>query len=136
MKMRGAWVAFLFVILASPAAPGDARGRKPRLDLRLTPRVAFSPVSVVAIAELNGGDDLEDFYCPALEWEWGDGARSEYEADCAPFDSKESFDRRFFGHHDYRIAGDYSVKLTLRRSQRAIAAVTNTVTIHPSYGAR
>jgi hypothetical protein len=134
--MRRAWAAFFFLILASPAAPGDARARKPRLDLRLTPRVAFSPVSVVAIAELNGGDELEEFYCPALEWEWGDGARSEQESDCAPFESKEGFERRFFANHSYRAAGDYSVRVTLRRSQRAIAVVTNTVTVHPSYGAR
>lgn len=133
--MRRTWVAALFLLLAVPAAPGDApKGRKPRLDLRLSPRVAFTPVSVYVTAELNGGDDLEDFYCPALEWEWGDGARSEYEADCAPFESKEAFERRFFARHEYRRAGEYHVKLTLRRSQRAIAAATANIRVHSSVG--
>lgn len=133
--MRRAWVALLFLFLASPAAPGDApKGRKPRLDLRLSPRVAFSPVSVYVTAELSGGDELEDFYCPALEWDWGDGGRSEYQADCEPFESKESFERRFFARHNYRWAGEYSVKLTLRRSQRAIAAASANITVHASLG--
>jgi hypothetical protein len=138
--MRRAFLALLLLVSASPAAPGDAsRGRRPRLDIRLSPRVAFSPVSVSVVAELNGGDDLEEYYCPTLDWEWGDGGRSEYEADCAPFDAKdakEAFERRFFARHDYRTAGEYSVKLTLRRSQRAIAAATTNITVHPAYGAR
>ena len=135
--MRRAFVALVLLALAAPAAPGQgSKGRRPRLDLRLSPRIAFSPVSVSVVAELTGGDDIEDFYCPALDWDWGDGGRSEYEADCAPFDSKESFERRFFAHHDYRRAGDYSVKLTLRRSQHAIAAATTSITVHPSFGAR
>lgn len=133
--MRRAWVAALLLALAPPAAPGDSpKGRKPRLDIRPSPRVAFSPVSIYVTAELTGGDDLEDFYCPALEWDWGDGGRSEYQADCEPFESKESFERRFFARHDYRRGGQYSVRLTLRRSQRAIAAATANITVHSSLG--
>ncbi len=77
----------------------------------------------------------------ALPW-IGTGATAgaaRYEADCAPFDSKESkesFERRFFARHDYRRAGDYNVKLTLRRSQRAIAAATTSIRVQPSFGAR
>jgi hypothetical protein len=134
--MRRGLTTALLLTLAVPAVPADApKGRRPRLDLRASPRVAFTPVSVIVTAELTGGDELEEFYCPALEWEWGDGSRSEASSDCAPFESKESFERRFFARHDYRRAGEYSVKLTLRRSQRAIAAATINLTVHASVGA-
>ena len=125
----------LLLLLAVPAAPGDAsKGRRPRLDLRVSPRIAFVPVSVSVTAELQGGDELEDFYCPGLEWDWGDGGRSETESDCAPFDAKEGFDRRFFARHSYRAPGQYSVKLTLRRSDRAIAVASANIMVHASVG--
>jgi hypothetical protein len=133
--MRRGLVTALLLTLAVPAAPGVAsKGRRPRLDLRASPRIAFTPVSVIVTAELQGGDELEEFYCPALEWEWGDGSRSETASDCEPFEDKESFERRFFARHDYRRAGEYNVKLTLRRSQRAVAIATTTLTVHASVG--
>jgi hypothetical protein len=134
--MRRGFAAALLLLLAAPAAaPGDApKGRRPRLDLRVSPRVAFVPVSVSVTAELQGGDELEDFYCPGLEWDWGDGARSESESDCVPFESKESFDRVFLARHSYRTPGRYSVKLTLRRSERAIAVATTNIMVHASVG--
>jgi len=135
--MRRGFVTALLLSLALPAATADApKGRRPRLDLRISPRVAFTPVSVYVTAELTGGDEIEEFYCPALEWEWGDGSRSETVSDCEPFEAKESFERRFFASHQYRRAGEYNVKLTLRRSQRAIAAAASNVTVHASIGAQ
>jgi hypothetical protein len=135
--MHRGLVTALLLALAVPATPGDAsKGRRPRLDLRVSPRIAFTPVSVIVTAELQGGDDLEEFYCPALEWEWGDGGRSESASDCEPFEGKESFERRFFAHHDYRAPGEYNVRLTLRRSQRAIAMASTSIRVHASVGAQ
>ena len=59
-----------------PLLPRDAKPKKPRLDLRATPRMAFSPVNVFLTAELTGGDDVEDYHCPELEWDWDDGGKS------------------------------------------------------------
>jgi len=64
-------------LLAAPIRAGDAKHeaklKKPRLDVRATPRMAFSPVNVFLVAELQGGDDVEEYYCPQLEWDWDDG---------------------------------------------------------------
>ena len=55
-----------FVVSSFTAAPSVAgnqgRVRKPRLELRATPRMAFSPVLVLVTAELRGGDMDEEFY--------------------------------------------------------------------------
>ena len=68
---------------ADAAEPADApKLKKPKLDLRATPRMAFSPVNVLLVAELTGGDDVEEYYCPELEWDWDDGGKSVHEADC------------------------------------------------------
>ena len=63
------------VAISAPLVAGDLpRSRKPRLELRVAPRMAFSPVLVLLTAELRSGDDIEEFYCPAL------GSRNEFTA--------------------------------------------------------
>jgi hypothetical protein len=112
-----------FASLASPALAGDSgKPRRPQLDLRASPRIAFSPVEVLITAQLKGGADLEEFYCPGLEWDWGDGTHSAHESDCAPFDSEASVERFFRARHAYGAPGNYQVRLTLRRADRTVAA--------------
>jgi hypothetical protein len=104
------------------------RARKPRLELRAAPRMSFSPVLVLLTAELRGGEDSEEFYCPALEWDWDDGGKGVHEADCPPFEeSGNAMDRRFTAEHAYRRAGVYNVKVTLKPVDRSVAAATTTV---------
>lgn len=121
------------VVVAALAGPGKAGAgghpQRPRLDLRATPRTAFPPASVLVSAQLKGGEDLEDFYCPGLEWDWGDGSRSVHEADCPPFEVGVSLERFFSARHAYRRSGDYTVRLTLRRASRVVAAVSTPVLI-------
>jgi hypothetical protein len=63
-------IVILSLIAAAPAPGGErAKVRKPRLDLRATPRFSFTPSTVLVTAELNGGDDAEEFYYPAVVWE-------------------------------------------------------------------
>jgi hypothetical protein len=131
MRLGSAWVPWLLVALAAPAAAGDWSGaRKPHLDLRASPRMALRPVDVVVVAELVGGDETEDFYCPAIEWDWGDGGRSAHEADCPPFQPGMEMARRHSAHHAYRRPGEYSVRVTLRRVGRPLAAATTAVSVH------
>ena len=120
-------VPLLVLALAGPGQTGEPTSRKPRLDLRASPRIAFSPVTVLVVAELVGGEGLEDFYCPGLEWEWGDGARSAYESDCPPFQPGAELARRFTATHAYSRPGDYQVKVRLRRADRSLAAATASV---------
>jgi hypothetical protein len=117
--------------LAAPAMAGEARRvKRPHLDLRASPRMALIPVSIFAVAELVGGDDVEDFYCPAVEWDWGDGARSAHEADCPPFAPGMAMARRHTASHAYRQRGEYSVRVTLRRVGRPLAVATTLVSVH------
>lgn len=131
----------LALALAAAAAAGlaaaDTKPKKPRLDLRATPRMAFSPVNVFFTAELTGGDDVEEYYCPELEWEWDDGGKSTQEADCNPFEAgKTKIERRFTSDHEYRRAGVYNVKVTMRRTGKSTAAASVRVTVRPGLGDR
>ena len=138
---RAALAAVIAIALAAPASAGEARPeaklKKPRLDLRATPRMAFSPVNIFLIAELQGGDDVEEYYCPQLEWDWDDGGKSVHEGDCPPFVAGTTkIDRRFTAEHEYRRSGIYSIKVTMRRANRSLAASNVRVTIRPGLGDR
>jgi hypothetical protein len=131
--MRRAATAILALMIVAPALAGD-RPRKPRLDLRATPRVAFSPANVLATAELIGDDVHEDFHCPSIEWDWDDGARSVRESDCEPLAPGAEIERRFTAEHAYRQAGVYTVRVTVRRASRSLAAATTMVSIQGRAG--
>ena len=78
-------------------AARETEGKKPSLSLKATPPIAFSPARVRAVAEIRGGpDDYEEFYCPTIEWEWGDGTSSENASDCEPYEAGKSSIRRRF----------------------------------------
>ena len=127
-----------FVLAATLAAPVLADGdkpRKPRRELRATPRMGFSPLHVLLTAELIGGDDVEEYHCPEIEWEWDDGGKSVHEADCTPFEAGVTrIERRFTAEHDYRRAGAYRVKATMRRAGHTLAAAKVTVTVRAGLG--
>jgi hypothetical protein len=99
--------------------------------------MAFSPVNVLLVAELSGGDDVEEFYCPELEWEWDDGGKSVHEADCPAYEPGVSkIERRFTAEHEFRKAGLYNVKVTMRRANRPLAVSTIKITVRPGLGDR
>jgi hypothetical protein len=123
------------------AVPALARGdekdkklKKPGLELRATPRFAFSPARIMFTAELKGGDDVEELYCPEIEWEWGDGGKSVEESDCDPWGPGSKIERRFTAHHEYPFAGLYPVKVTLRKSGKSVAAQTMQITVRAGLG--
>jgi hypothetical protein len=117
-------------LLALASSETSAEGmKKPRLDLRVSPRVAFSPVRVVVTAELVGGDAVEDFHCPGVDWDWGDGTHSFHEEDCPPFEPGTELERRFTASHAYVEPGDYHVRVSLRRASRSIAVAQTSVLV-------
>jgi len=128
----------LALFLAAPAgwAKDDpaAKARKPKLELRAAPRMAVSPAQVLFTAELKGGEDVEEFYCPDIEWDWDDGGKSEHESDCAPYASGAEIERRFTAEHVFSKQGTYNVKVTMRRADRVIASSRVTVTVRPGFG--
>ena len=124
-------------LAASAPAADEPKPKKPKLDLRATPRMAFSPVNILLTAELTGGDDVEEFYCPELEWDWDDGGKSVHEADCPEYEpGKSKIERRFTAEHEYRKAGNYNVKVTMRHSNRTLAQTTVKITVRPGLGDR
>jgi hypothetical protein len=128
--MRASTGTLVLLALAAPLVAES--GDRPRLDLRATPRMAFSPTVVSVTAELAGGDEIEEFYCPELEWDWDDGARSQRGSDCPPFQAGQSeFERFFSADHVYRQAGSYNVKITLKRAGRTVAAASSRVEVRP-----
>src|SRR5215468_8035727 len=127
-------LVLLALAFLGPRAVGAAEGRKPRLNLRASPRVALPPVSVLTFAELVGGDESEEYHCPRLEWDWGDGTRSERESDCEPYDGSTPLERRYSARHVYRTPGQYDIRLTLWRASRAIAVGTTAVAVQGGPG--
>ncbi len=108
------------------------------LSLRGTPAVAFAPAKVMMIGSLKGGaDDSEEFYCPSVEWDWDDGTVSERSSDCPPYvPGKSTIERRFTRQHIFRTAGEFKVRLLLKRNDEIIATATTVVLVQPGIGER
>lgn len=130
----------LALVLPSHGARADApkeKPKKPRLDLRATPRFAFSPVTIFLTAELMGGDNVEELYCPELEWDWDDGGKSVHEADCPPWEAgKTEIQRRFTAEHMYPKSGVFNVTVTMRRTGKNIAKASVRIQVKPGAGDR
>ena len=131
--MRATTVLLLAGAVAVPAFAGDKPAR-PKLDLRVSPRFAFSPVTVAVTASLVGGANPDDFNCPELEWEWDDGSKSAHEADCEPLGPDGEIQRRYTASHEFRSAGTYNVKLTMRKGDKPLAQQSVKVTVRPGLG--
>ena len=123
-------VATLFLPLQAGAAQ-KAEDRKPSLSFRLTPNLGFTPLRVRVAVEVRGGaDDFEEFYCPTVEWDWGDGTVSESGEDCDPYEAgKSSIRRRYAVEHTFRQAGAYRVVFRLKQRSRVIASSSGTVQV-------
>jgi len=139
--MAKAVVALLAALaLAAPGLAGDdddkKKGKRPGLYIRATPQFSFSPASILFTAELKGGDDVEELYCPEVEWEWGDGGKSVSEGDCDPWEPGMKIDRRYTGRHEYQRSGRYRIRVSLSRSGKRIVAQTITITVKPGIGDR
>jgi hypothetical protein len=106
--------------------------KRPKLTLTARPPIAMSPARVSLTAEISGGaDDLEDFYCPTVEWDWGDGTSSETTSDCDPYEpGKSTFRRRFTVEHVFR-AGYHRVSLRLKKHDKQITSATVVVDVRP-----
>jgi hypothetical protein len=130
----------LVLIAAAAAAVGNASqkdgkeakesDRRPKLSLKAQPIISISPSRVTLRAELVGGaNDYEEFYCPTVEWDWGDGTQSESRSDCDPYQpGKSEIKRRFTVEHVFR-AGYYQVAFRLKRHDKAVASAMVTVQV-------
>ena len=129
MRCRAGWVLLVLFAAAAPGLAGERTAGKPRLEVRTTARAMLPPVEVVAVAELVGGEDLEELYCAGLEWDWGDGTKSYRESDCAPFEADAGIDRFFSARHVYRQPGSFTVQVRLVRDERDLARARTSVQV-------
>jgi hypothetical protein len=120
----------LLLALALPADKSP-KPKKPHLELRAAPRMALSPVTVHLTAEVVGGDDAEEWYCPEIEWQWDDGGKSVQESDCPPFADGTKIERRYSTSHEYPHAGVYQIKVFLRHKSQTLASQSVRVTVRP-----
>jgi hypothetical protein len=106
--------------------------KRPKITLKAQPVISMAPSRVVLTAELVGGaNDFEDFYCAAVEWEWGDGTKSESSTDCAPYESgKSEIKRRFTVEHVFRM-GAYRVMFHLKRHDKSVGMATVSIQVRP-----
>jgi hypothetical protein len=142
MTSRQLASAFVAVILAStpsssaqqtdPTRP-PTLSRKPRLTIKARPEFGIAPLRVAVTAELEGGaNDFEEFYCPTLVWEWGDGSASESSADCPPYEpGKSKIARRFTKEHTYQYSGRLRVYFSLRHRDREVTTAGVNITVMP-----
>ena len=120
------------VVFAQNEKPSEDP-RRPKLTLRAQPQIATSPARVTLTAELVGGaNDYEEYYCPSVEWNWGDGTRSESEFDCNPYQAGKSEIRRYFTVQHVFRSGDYHVTFRLRRRDKELGSISADLRIQPS----
>lgn len=125
------------LVIPSNALPAVEQGnKKPSLSLKATPSVSFAPSRVVLVAEVKGGpDDFEDFYCPTLEWEWGDLTTSVAEADCAPFEAgKSTIRRRYTVEHQFKNPGGFKIVLRFKKGTRVVGSANTQIQVRAGLG--
>ena len=111
----------------------EREAKRPKVTLRSQPAVGVAPARVVLTAELQGGDDdFEEYYCPTIEWEWGDDTSSESTADCDPFEpGKSQIKRRYTVQHVFRREGVYKIYFHMKRKDKQLGAASTTVQVQP-----
>lgn len=107
--------------------------KRPRITLRAQPPVAVAPARVVLTAELTGGsNDFEEYYCPSIEWAWGDDTASESSSDCDPYEAgKSEIKRRYTIQHQFRRPGAFKVYFHLKRNDKTLGSASAVVQIQP-----
>ena len=139
-RLVGAGIASLMLAAAfamvanaqDKSAKEGGQEKRPQLKLTARPPLGMAPLKVVLTADLQGGpNDSEEFYCPTVEWDWGDGTQSENTADCAPYESgKSEIKRRFTVEHVFR-AGVYRVTFRLKRRDKVVGLSTVNIQVRP-----
>jgi hypothetical protein len=129
-------LAVLVVALATSNALSAQRSgddKKPSLSLKATPPVGFSPLKVRLVVDVKGGsDDYEEFYCPSIEWDWGDGTVSRNSEDCDPYQTgKSTIKRRYSIEHVFRQPDTFQVFFRLKQRDRVIAATSANIQVRP-----
>jgi hypothetical protein len=143
MNLRsGIAQAFVLAFGALCVVPSNALhareqgNKKPSLSLKASPSIAFAPARIVIVAEVKGGsNDFEDFYCPNVEWDWGDDTTSKADTDCDPYaPGKSEIKRRYTIEHRYKNSGAYKIVLRLKKGDKLVATANAQVQVRAGLG--
>jgi hypothetical protein len=117
-------------------AAREQDAKRPKMTLRAQPQVSIAPARVMLTAELVGGpDDFEEYYCPSIEWEWGDDTSSESTSDCDPYEAgKSQIKRRYTTQHQFTRPGTYKLYFHLKQKDRILGSATTTIQVQPGAG--
>lgn len=125
----------LLVIPSNALQAREQGPKKASLSLKATPAIAFAPARVVLVAELKGGGESEELYCPNIEWEWGDLTTSVNEADCEPFVAgKSEIKRRYTIEHQFKNPGAFKVILRLKKGDKIVASANTQISVRAGLG--
>ena len=122
------------ILVPSNALQAREQGnKKPSLSLKATPAISFAPARIVIVAEVKGGsNDFEDFYCPSVDWDWGDDTNSTSDTYCEPYQAgKSEIKRRYTVEHRYRNAGSYKIVLRLKKGDRLVGSANTQIQVRP-----
>ena len=116
-------------LAAQPQQKAKSEPKRPQLSLKATPGSGMVPVRVSGVAELKGGDDdFEEYYCPTIEWNWGDGTLSESSNDCEPYESgKSQIKRRYTVSHSFKVGGRYRISFRLKQREKVVGSASAVV---------
>ena len=133
LSQRGVLIAVAIgltggLIAASGQQPGKGH---PKLNLRTNPGMANAPAKILAIAELVGGaDDDADYYCPSVEWTWGDDTTSSQKGDCDPYvPGKSTIERRISSEHRYDQPGNYTIIIRFSQGKTVVGSARATLRV-------
>ena len=121
------------LLFATGASSAEYDKTKPSLSLRASPQTGFAPTRVVLTAEVKGGtDDYADFYCPSVEWDWGDDTKAESKIDCDPYEvGKSEIKRRYVFDRVFQSPGSFRVEFRLKQKNKVVGSTSTTVNIRP-----
>jgi hypothetical protein len=136
---RALWMAVVSLVLACSAG-GASRAHQeggdgsPSVSLTVRPHFGFTPMRVRVLVQIHGGpNDYRDYYCPTVEWTWGDGTVSERSGDCPPYEAGRSEIHRYYtSEHVYRQPGNHQIVFRLKQGSRVVARTTANVQVRPS----
>jgi hypothetical protein len=133
--MRGIILTALVLALAgAEASAKEPKPKRPKAEARAIPALGVAPLEVLVILDLKGGDELEELYCPEVEFDWADGSKSVQESDCPPFEpGKTTLTRRYSARHLFRNGGEYHVRVRLRRVDKVVASDETPVSVRSGF---